>query len=395
MTASPGRPFAIVCVSSQDWYADLPTNRQQIMRRAARAGHPVLFVETGSFLGSHLWRLLRGGGRRSLARRLLGGEHPEPGIEVLTTANLVPWGRKYRLAASLNARSTARRIRRRSAGRHGPVVLWLYDPAADLIGACGEDLAVYDCVDDHAAQARPGRRRAVIADADRRAATRARLVFATSRGTLDRQRALNPRVEYVPNVGDYEHFSPAADRRRAAAEVAGLPRPVLGFAGNLLAGKVDFDLLEQLATARPDWSLLLVGPAADGAAADRLARLGRLPNVHWVGPKPYSEVPRYVAAFDVGLIPYWENDYTRSCFPLKLYEYLAAGKPVVATGVAEAAGMEPHVTLVADAGAVAAAVERALATGEDGREARRRLAARNTWESRAARLLELVSAELA
>ena len=90
-------------------------------------------------------------------------------------------------------------------------------------------------------------------------------------------------------------------------------------------------------------------------------------NVRWLGPKPYSELPRYVAAFDVGLIPYVENDYTRSCFPLKLYEYLAAGKPVVASGLPELAGMEPDVVLVDGPAAFVDAIEAALGLlGDDG-----------------------------
>jgi glycosyltransferase involved in cell wall biosynthesis len=96
----------------------------------------------------------------------------------------------------------------------------------------------------------------------------------------------------------------------------------------------------------------------------------------------------------VALIPYLENDYTRSCFPLKLYEYLAAGKPVVATGLPELRGMEPDV-VVAKPDEFAAAAARALEleTPADV-ERRSAIAARNTWETRAARLLELVSAEL-
>ena len=70
----PSAPFSIVCLSSQEWAAALPTNRQQIMRRAANRGHEVLFVETGDFVGKHFWRLLLGPGRRSLALRLFRGE---------------------------------------------------------------------------------------------------------------------------------------------------------------------------------------------------------------------------------------------------------------------------------------------------------------------------------
>lgn len=394
----PDRPFSIVCLSSQTWSIDLPTNRQQIMLRAAGRGHRVLFIETGSFLGKHIWSLIRGPRRGSLARRLLASEQVAPGIEVRKALNVFPWGHKHRLANAVNGALTSLVLRRMARRLPQPVVLWLYDPcAARCVGACREAFAVYDCVDDYPEQAGPDRRRRQLAiRGDEQAASRSRLVFATTSPLRDRHRRLNPQTHLVPNAADYPHFAPASDPRFASEEVAGLARPVVGFAGNFSGSKIDFDLLEGLAAGRPDWTLLLIGPARP-ELRERLARLSTLPNVHWLGPKPYEELPRYIAAFDIGLIPYESNDYTRSCFPLKLYEYLAAGKPVVATGLPELAGMEPDVAVVAgDAASVIVAVEEARGRlGDDDRRRRMALAAGNTWERRAGRLLELVAGELA
>ena len=210
----------------------------------------------------------------------------------------------------------------------------------------------------------------------------------------DRHRQLNAATHLVPNGADFDHFARAADPSIAAAEITHLNRPVLGFAGNFLSSKVDFDLLDEVARARREWSLLLIGPETRDTA-HALERLGRLPNVHWIGPKPYADLPRYVAAFDVGLIPYLSNPYTRSCFPLKLYEYLAAGKPVVASGVPELAGMEPDVQLVAGHERVIGAIEEALLhLDEADWDRRMRLASRNSWETRTERLFELVERAL-
>jgi len=277
-----------------------------------------------------------------------------------------------------------------------PAVLWIYDPCtARLVGACGEAFAVYDCVDDYAEQAgRDDRKRAFVAAADRLAAARSRLVFATATTLFERHRSTNLRTHLVRNVGDYAHFRSAADPAFAAADVAGLPRPVVGFAGNFLQEKVDFDLLEAVAEARPGWTILLVGPARP-ETEERLTELAARRNVRWVGAKPYVELPRYVAAFDVAAIPYVTNAYTRSCFPLKTFECLAAGKPVVASGLPELAGMEPHVVLAEGRDAFVAAVEAALGQlGDADREARQDVAAGNTWDTRAERLLGLVADEL-
>jgi glycosyltransferase involved in cell wall biosynthesis len=391
---SDGARFSIVCVSPQAWETDLPTNRQQIMRRAARRGHEVLFVESGSFLGRGLEGLARHPWREARAR--LAGASVAEGVRVRSALNLVPWGKKFALASRVNFALTAAMLRRAVEELTPPTILWIYDPAAArLVGSVREAFAVYDCVDDYAEQYAPDRRRMeLVRAADRDAGRLARLVFATTEALAERHRQTNPRTFLVPNAADYDHFSAAFDRNVAAPEVRDLPRPVLGFAGNLTPRKVDFESLRALALERPGWTLVLIGPVRDrGERA--LAGISELPNVRWLGWRPYQDLPRYIAAFDVALCPYVRNAYTENVFPLKIYEYLAAGKPVVATGTPSLRGMEPDVILVDGAASLPAAVEAALSRSSDAdRERRMALAARNTWEDRTERLLGLVADEL-
>jgi glycosyltransferase involved in cell wall biosynthesis len=381
------KQFTIVCLSTAEWNAALPTNRQQIMLRAAQRGHSIVFVETGAFLGRHLAKLVRGP-REGVAAQLLGAPEVAPGIRVRKGLNALPWGHKRRLSNRFNARLTALAIRRVTRRLPQPVVLWLYDPcAAELIGRCGERLALYDCVDDYAEmEGADEATRALVAEMDVESAARARIVSTTSRFLLDRHSAKNPETHLVRNVADFGHFA-AAD---AEPDLARLPGPVIGFSGNLHPGKVDFDLLEVLARRRPEWTFLLIGPAHP-SAQNRVDELTQAANVRWLGHTPYEELPRRVAAFDVAIIPYLSNPYTRSCFPLKLYEYLAAGKPVVASGLPELADMAPDVALADGVGEFERAVEQALALrGDEDRERRMALASGNTWEGRAGRLLALV-----
>ena len=385
--------FSIVCVSRQDWHAGLPTNRQQIMIRAARRGHRVLFVESGGHIGRHLWRLVTGPDRGSVARRLFGGEQPAESITVEKALTFVPWGQKFPLANRINSRFTGARIRRAARGLGGPRILWIYDPTAfELVGQAGEDLTVYDVVDDYAEQVGPdARRRRFVAAADEAAARRSQVVFATTTGLYERQLQRNPETHLVRNGADFAHFS---HTNGTAPEVRSFAGPVVGFAGNLTAEKVDFDLLEAVARARPEWSLVLVGPPAENARG-QLDRLGALDNVHALGFRPYEELPAYVSGFSVGVIPYRATAYTRNCSPLKVYEYLAAGKAVVASGVPELSGMEPDVTLADRPEAFVAAIESALAASSPEAVARRRATAeQNTWEARTERLLDLVGGRL-
>jgi glycosyltransferase involved in cell wall biosynthesis len=140
--------------------------------------------------------------------------------------------------------------------------------------------------------------------------------------------------------------------------------------------------------------VVLVGPVADNARRE-LERLSRIPNVHALGFRAYAELPAYVSAFSVGLIPYRANDYTRNCSPLKVFEYLAAGKAVVASGVPELGGMEPEVTLTSGPEEFVAAVEAAVADESPAAiDRRRELARLNTWEARTERLLDLIGGKL-
>jgi glycosyltransferase involved in cell wall biosynthesis len=375
--------FSVVCLSPQPWEVSLPTNRQQIMRRLAERGHEVLFVHTGGFLGRDLLR--RRESRPALPPPWRLRRHRAP--------NLAPWGHRHRLPQRLNNRLGARSVARAAASLRRPLVAWVYDPcAAGMASRLEADLLVYDCVDDYAEQAgSDAHRRALVAHSERALLSRADLVFATARALFERHREANPHTFLVRNVGDVSHFArPELD---VPEELRLLRAPVIGFVGNFLANKVDTDLVRVAARLRPEWSFALVGPPAD--AKERLLRLAEEANVHWLGLRPYEELPRYVAGFDVAVIPYLANDYTRSCFPLKTFEYLAAGKPVVATGLPELEGMEPDVVVAADAAGFVAAVEGALAIRDAADvERRRALAAANSWETRTQRLEELVEAAL-
>jgi glycosyltransferase involved in cell wall biosynthesis len=141
-----------------------------------------------------------------------------------------------------------------------------------------------------------------------------------------------------------------------------------------------------LADALPEASIVLVGPVMVDLGAERLP-----PNVHVLGNRPYAELPAYVQAFDVGLIPYLLNDWTVSVDPLKLLEYLAAGIPVIATPLPE---VQKYTSVVRQGGTPAsflAAVYSALESDEADRVAGRETAARNTWSRRAAEFLDIVA----
>jgi glycosyltransferase involved in cell wall biosynthesis len=372
----------IVCLGFGEWDAELWTNQQHLMARLARANR-VLFVESlglrqPKLAGKDLRRMAR------RVRRAAAGPRAVDGLHVLSPL-VIPLHGRERIAA-LNTQLLRAQVGRaaRGLGLERPL-LWGYVPQAEwLVEALDPSTIVYHCVDDIAAQ--KGVRAEAFREAEAHFAARADLVLASAPALAERMRMLNERVVYAPNVADTERFATALEHGPADAALEALPHPRVVFTGAVVATKLDLDLLAGVARARPNWSVALVGPVGAGDPGTDVSVLRSLPNVHLLGARRYEELPRVLRGADVALVPYAINDLTRSVFPMKVFEYLAAGLPVVTTPLPALADT-PQVTVASDAPQTVAAIERALA--EDGPEARRARSAAvrdRSWEARLAEI---------
>ncbi|MPZ96023.1 MAG: glycosyltransferase, partial [Propionibacteriales bacterium] len=264
------------------------------------------------------------------------------------------------------------------------------------------DRVVYDCSDLWSAPLSGEQsvvtraRRRVIARAEARVVQRADVIFCTSTHLHDevvravgRERA--GRVHTLENGVEYDVF--AGDHAAPDGVLpAGFDGTVLGFVGGLKP-KLDFALLAEVMTRRPDWLLLLVGPDGTGGHPD-LQRLLRLPNVVWPGAVPADEVPGYLSLVDVGVMPYLSSPYNDAVFPLKLFEFLAAGKPVVGTNLPSTASyVEPNVyshLRTDDADEVVAACEAVVDSDSRLVGRRREVARTRDWADVFGEMLRLV-----
>ena len=205
---------------------------------------------------------------------------------------------------------------------------------------------------------------------------RADLVVTTSQVLQDAKAPLNPNTILVPHGVDYEHFSKAVTNNLPVPEdMKDIPHPILGFFG-LIRDWVDLDLLAEVARARRDWHIVLIGDADSNV---NLSAYRGTANMHFLGRKPYETLPAYCKCFDVGLIPFKINDLTTAGLPIKLREYLAAGLPVIATPLPELLKAEHMVASGGTIGEFVDAAERGLAVARDDRMRQAASMASETW----------------
>jgi glycosyltransferase involved in cell wall biosynthesis len=378
----------IVCVGFADWDTELWTNQHHLMSRLARENR-VLFIES---LGLRQPRLA-GRDVARIARRLRSGVAPPrrvDGLHVLSPL-VVPLHR-YAVVRALNRRLLSAFVRRaaRRLGFERPI-LWAYVPQAEvLLDVLDPSLVVYHCVDDIAAQ--PGIDGASFRRAEERFAGRADLVLASAPSLAKRLRGVARNVLDAPNVADTRTFSTALEPGPVDPMIEALPGPRIVFTGAVVATKLDIALLVALARARPAWSLALVGPVGLGDPRTDVSALAREPNIHLLGARAYAELPDVLRGADAGLIPYARNELTDSIFPMKVYEYLAAGLPVVATPLPALEGV-PDVATAADADGLARLLDAALANdGPERRAARSRAAASHSWDERLDQIAAAIAA---
>jgi glycosyltransferase involved in cell wall biosynthesis len=288
----------------------------------------------------------------------------EPGLYAYTPWPVLPVY-YHPVTNWVNQRALARDVRRawRGLGWTRPDVLWTYWPnSAALVGRLGERAAVYHCIDEFGTRAYPLVGAGVIAAQEAELCRKVDLVLARTEALAAAKRRLNPNTEFLPGGVDVALFDPARFDPASAAQVdsplATLPAPRMGFLGTI-DDRVDVDLLVAVARQLPDVALVMAGPVKQHLVD--VSALAALPNVHFLPAYAHDAAPAMVAALDVCLIPYRINSYTEGLSPLKLYEYLAMGKPVVTTDLPYVRREAAHVDIAQGSDAFAAAVQCYLA----------------------------------
>lgn len=365
----------IVCVWACSW-AGLWQRQQQLMSRLA-SRRRILYVESPRDLVSvaRNWRKV-GWRQLTLGRKVV------PNVAVFTP--VVPFSlRRYpRLNRIWLAclRVWLRRLMRRWQCEQ-PVLWVCYPPAESLVGRMREQFACYDCCDELTDL--PPKLARIIREYEDRLLPKVHAVFATSELLVTSLSARHANVHLIPNGADVAHFALAAtELLPCPSDLDGLPQPIIGFIGSVQHW-VDVELMADLARRRSQWSVVIIG----GLHKD-VSCLRGLPNVHLLGSKPYAELPAYLRQIAVGLVPFELCPIVLAADPIKVYEYLAAGKPVVATAIPRLQIFGEAVSIARHAKEFVEQIEQALVSdSEPERRRRQQLAQAHSWQERV-RLIE-------
>jgi glycosyltransferase involved in cell wall biosynthesis len=385
---------SIICFAGEDWWYHHPHSKYHLMRRFARAGNRVIFVNSismglpGLSNKDLLPRIVRK--LRSYAR--LARPTPE-GVTVVSPAVIPFFG--TRLARAANRKLLALQIGRlaRRSGLMRPI-LWIAIPtAADMIGQFDEQLVIYQVSDkydanlmDHATDLQ------TIRKLHERAIDKADLVLYSGQKLLAEAERGRERSFLLEQAVDFDHWSQVGSGKLEITEsVARIPRPRLGYFGAIEPWLVDQELITRAAKERPEWQWIFIGNKSRGVEIESL------PNTHFLPPVPYQELPRYAAGFDVCVLP-WDTAHSFTSYgsAIKVREYLATGKPVVISPLPEYESMSGVLRIARTHDDWFRLAEEALQE-DDPALARERQAAvsSGTWDARAEWVSSLIEKSLA
>lgn len=329
----------LLCLSHLRW-GFVYQRPQHVMSRLA-LDYNVIFFEEPVFEGT----------AEDQATPRLEHSKPAPGIEVI-----VP-----RLAHGLNEQQIAETQRKLLdemllARGDEELLLWYLTPMSlAFTDHLQGNVTIFDCMDELSAfRGAPAR----LVDMERQLMARADVVFTGGYSLWEVKQRQHDNAHPVPSSVDIAHFAAARTGLADPVDQAGIAHPRLGFFG-VIDERFDIELVEKLATLRPGWQIVLIGPVVKIDPAT----LPQLPNIHYLGGKGYDELPAYLAGWDVALMPFAMNESTRFISPTKTPEYLAGGCPVVSTPIHDVIrgyGQSGAVTIADTASAFVAAIDAAL-----------------------------------
>lgn len=262
-------------------------------------------------------------------------------------------------------------------------ILWIYPPsAADLIKYIKPRVIVYHCIADFSCEKKNRFRRHTISVLEEEILSRANVVLAMTEGLHKRLIRINPNTFHFPSAVDFEYsYQKVREKSEIPQDLKSIKRPILGIVGYLDGKIIDLELLGYLSSQRPYWSLVLIGPIFKNKLL--LQQMQDKKNIYFLGSKKHHDLPLYIKFFDVCLIPYKKTEFTQNVSPLKLYHYLACGKPVVSSAFSDLSKYADIIGIAQTKEEFLKEIEKALSQDNPEIVSKRfNLARQNSWDAR-------------
>ena len=376
---------SIICFAGEDWWYHHQHSKNHIMRRLARAGNRVLFINSismglPSLSSPALWPKVK----RKLKSYARFVRQAEDGVIVVSPIALPFYSSAFARRVNRLLLATQIKLLMIAFELSRPVV-WIAIPTAvEMAGRMNESALIYHVSDkydknqmDHETSG------SLIGEMHRELLRRADLIYYSGRKLFSEETAADPslleRAKLLEHGVDFDHFASTMSREwEPPDEMAAIPHPRLGYFGSLDAWLIDQELIRHASRAHPEWQWVLVGLKAERLAVEDL------PNVHYLGSKPYSEMPRYASQFDVCVLPWVTGvEWVEYGSAIKVREYMATGKPVVITPLYEYERLDGILRISRCHDDFVRKVEEALShDSPEAKEARQAAVRGGTWDAR-------------
>ncbi len=374
-------------ISTADWNSPIQTNKQYVSREIAKLGNRVLYVES---LGVRKIQIKKKDFFRIFKRiinNLLIIKQKEKNIWVLSPI-LFPGATNKKIIFINRVIFNFNLFIAMKFLNFKKEYLWTYNPLTSLyLNIAKFKSSIYHAVD--AIEHQPFMPKKHIEKQEIILSKKVDKIFVTSKNIINKLKKHNSNITYFGNVCDYDHFSKAltTNTENIPLDIKCINKPIIGFIGSISEYKLNYKLIHNVASSLKEINFVFIGPTDDSLNHSNLNRIKKLKNVYFLGYRKYKSLPSYCAYFDVAWLPLIHNNYTKSMFPMKFFEYLAAGLPVVATDLQSIREFNKLVTITDDISKIKISIIKALKNKDFNLKNRLSLAMENTYQKRTKKML--------